>query len=223
MKYSWVSAMIFIHLASCVLKQFENQGRRASDLPLVEWSVRTLMYSAQEALHSFLRNFPNRPVAAFLRFFISPRGRTYSSPSDDLGKRIVDLVTRPGEARERLSQFAYTTKEPGNPLGLLQDALELSVELGPLEGRLRQARKEGLITSDYLGEQIDQALAAEVIGEAEATQLRDYHEKATALMAVDDFDPAELGRKQATSNNPRQAAKRKPAPRKKTAARKKTT
>ena len=212
-----------IYLASCVLKQFENQGRRASDLPLVEWSVRTLMYDAQEALHSFLRNFPNRPIAAFLRFFIFPRGRTYSSPSDELGGRIVDLVTKPGETRERLSEFAYTTNEPGNPLGLLQEALELSVELAPLEKRLRQAKKEGLIVSDYLGEQIDQALAAEVIGEAEATKLREYHQKTSALMAVDDFDPSELGRKQAAPTKPRKAAKRKPAPRKKTAARKKAT
>ncbi|MGH8223269.1 MAG: acyl-CoA dehydrogenase, partial [Woeseiaceae bacterium] len=54
-----------MYLASAVLKHFENQGRRATDLPLVEWSVRTLMYNAQEQLHSFLRNFPNRPVAFF--------------------------------------------------------------------------------------------------------------------------------------------------------------
>src|SRR5690606_15754141 len=33
-----------MYLASTVLKHFENQGRRATDLPLVEWSVRTLMY-----------------------------------------------------------------------------------------------------------------------------------------------------------------------------------
>jgi acyl-CoA dehydrogenase len=37
-----------MYLASCVLKHFENQGRRATDLPLVEWSVRTLMYQAQD-------------------------------------------------------------------------------------------------------------------------------------------------------------------------------
>ena len=211
-----------IYLASCVLKHFENEGRRASDLPLVEWSVRTLMYSAQESLHSFLRNFPNRLVATFLRIFIFPRGRTYSSPSDELGGKIVDLVTKPGEARERLSQWAYTTNEPGNPLGLLEEALELSVEIAPLEQKLRQAKKEGLIHSDYLGEQIEQALTAEIIGEDDAGRLRAYHEKVSALLAVDDFDPSELGRKAATPK-PRKAAKRKAAPRKKTAPRKKAT
>ena len=56
-----------MYLASTVLKHFENQGRRATDLPLVEWSVRTLMYQAQEALHAFLQNFPNRLVATVLR------------------------------------------------------------------------------------------------------------------------------------------------------------
>ena len=109
-----------MYLASTVLKHFEDQGRRASDLPLVEWSVRTLMYQAQEQLHSFLRNFPNRPIAFFLRCFIFPRGRTYSAPSDELGRKVVDVITHTGEARERLCAQAYTTIEPGNPIGLLQ-------------------------------------------------------------------------------------------------------
>ena len=145
-----------MYLASAVLKHFENQGRRATDLPLVEWSVHTLMYQAQESLHAFLRNFPNRWIAAMLRFFIFPRGRTYSAPSDEVAAKVVDLVTTPGEARERLSMLAYTTLEPGNPLGLLQEALELTGEVAPLEKRLRQARKEGLIQSDYVGLQIEE-------------------------------------------------------------------
>ncbi len=210
-----------IYLASCVLKHFEDQGRRASDLPLVEWSVRTLMYSAQEALHSFLRNFPNRLVAGVMRFFIFPRGRTYSSPADELGDKIVDLVTKPGEGRERLSQFAYTTAEPGNPVGLLEEALRLAVDLAPLEKKLRQSRKEGLLRSDYLGDQVEEAEKAEIITADDAKRLRDYHSKASALLDVDDFDPSELGRQHTAPTKPRKAAKRKPSPRKKTATRKK--
>ena len=84
-----------MYLASTVLKHFENQGRRATDLPLVEWSVRTLMYRAQEALHAFLRNFPNRWVSRLLRLFIFPRGRTYSAPADEIGRKVVELVTTP--------------------------------------------------------------------------------------------------------------------------------
>lgn len=211
-----------IYLASCVLKHFENQGRRASDLPLVEWAIRSLMYDAQEALHAFLRNFPNRAVAAFLRVLIFPRGRTYSAPSDDIGADIVKLMTTPGEARDRLSEMAYTTSEPGNPLGLLQDALEMSVDMAPLEKRLRQAQREGLIRSDYLGTQIDEAEKAGVITPDEASQLRDFHARVSALMAVDDFAPEELARSGADAPKaPKKAAKRKKTPRKKTASKKK--
>jgi len=189
-----------MYLASTVLKHFENQGRRATDLPLVEWSVRTLMYQAQESLHSFLRNFPNRWVAAMLRFFIFPRGRTYSAPSDEISAKVVELITTPGEARDRLCQFAYTTLEPGNPLGLLQEALELTIEFAPVERRLRQARKEGLLSSDYLGEQIEEAEKAQVISKAEARNMRSFHEKVLALLAVDDFDASELARSSSTSD-----------------------
>ena len=194
-----------MYLASTVLKHFENQGRRATDLPLVEWSVRALMYQAQESLHAFLRNFPNRWVAAMLRMFIFPRGRTYSAPSDEISRKVVDLITTPGEARERLCEHAYTTLEPGNPLGLLQEALELTKEFEPVERRLRQARKEGLLSSDYLGEQIDEAEKAQVISKAEARNMRSYHEKVLALLAVDDFDPEELARQ-----SPKKRASAKP-------------
>ncbi len=218
-----------MYLASTVLKHFENQGRRATDLPLVEWSVRVLMYRAQEALHSFLRNFPNRWVATLLRVFIFPRGRTYSAPSDEISGKVVDLITTPGEARERLSQLAYTTLEPSNPLGLLQEALELTIEYEPVEHRLRQARKEGLLSSDYLGEQIIEAEKAQVISKAEARNMRSYHEKVLALLAVDDFDPSELVRsssaaqEEATKKPATKKAARKKAPSLKKTAKKKAT
>jgi acyl-CoA dehydrogenase len=215
-----------MYLASTVLKHFENQGRRATDLPLVEWSVRTLMYEAQESLHAFLRNFPNRWVAAFLRVFLFPRGRTYSAPSDELSGKVVDLMTRSGEARDRLSRGAYTTLEPGNPLGQLQEALELAEKFAPLERRLKQAQREGLIRSDYLGEQIEEAGDAGVISKKETRELRDYHDKVRSLLAVDDFAPEQLGRSgvaatavpvpAATGSNATKRAKKKTASRKKT-------
>ena len=183
-----------MYLASTVLKHFENPGRRATDLPLVEWSVRTLMYQAQESLHAFLRNLPNRWAAALLRMFIFPRGRTYSAPSDEIAQKVVQLISTTGEARERLSQQAYTSIEPGNPLGLLQQALLLSEQLAPLEKRLRQAIKQGSIKAESTGEQIAAAEHAGIINSSEAAELRDYHEKVRSLLDVDDFSPEELVR-----------------------------
>jgi acyl-CoA dehydrogenase len=175
------------------------------------------MYNAQEQLHSFLRNFPNRPVAFFLRRFIFPRGRTYSSPADDLGRQVVELITRSGEARERLSEQAYTTLEPGNPLGLLQEALLISEKMAPLEKKLRQAIKEGLIHAEYAVHQVDEAERAEIITAAEATEMRAYHDKVLSLMSVDDFAADEFGRQTGKAVASKKARKK---PAKKSAKRK---
>jgi len=93
-----------MYLASMVLKHHENQGRQAEDLPVVEWACRNLLYHAQEQMHGFLRNFPNTFLAAAMRFFIFPRGRTYSAPGDRLGRKVAELVTNATAARERLWQ-----------------------------------------------------------------------------------------------------------------------
>ena len=183
-----------IYLASTVLKHYENQGCKPEDIPLVQWSVRTLMYEAQEKLHNFLKNLPNKALAFFLRCYIFPRGRTYSPPPDELTRKVSNIITSSGEARERLSEQAYTTIEPGNPLGLLQEALLLSEKTALIEAKLRQARKDDLIKSDFLGHQIDEAEEQKLLNSMEIKQLRLLHEKVSELLSVDDFDQSEIGR-----------------------------
>ena len=183
-----------MYLASMVLKHHQNQGSPPEDLPLVEWACRSLLYQAQEQLHLFLRNFPIRPIAAFMRLFIFPRGLTYSAPSDRLGRTIVELMMNPSDARERLSSQIYKTVEPTNPLGLLQEALTLCIKAEPIEKRIRvEGVKTGRVTALDLPTQIQQALAAGIIDATEAAFLSDYDIKVMRLIDVDDFDPEELG------------------------------
>jgi acyl-CoA dehydrogenase len=183
-----------MYMASMVLKHYENQGRRPEDLPIVEWACRSLLYKAQEQLHGFLRNFPNAFIAGFMRFFIFPAGLQYSAPDDRLGRKLADLVLAPTEARDRLCYPVYRTVEPGNPLGLLQEALELSEAAEPVEKRIRvEGVKTGRVTALDSPGQIDQALAAGIITAAEAAMLRDYDQKVMELIHVDDFAPHELG------------------------------
>ncbi len=183
-----------LYLASMVLKHHENQGRQEEDLPVVEWACRNLLYYAQEQLHGLLRNFPNRSLAALMRVLIFPRGRIYSAPGDRLGRTVAALVTNPTQARERLGEFTYRTLEPSNPLGLLQEALLLAVQLEPLEKRIRvDGVKTGRVTALDLPGRIQQALAAGIVSETEAAALRDYDRKVMDLINVDDFESHELG------------------------------
>jgi acyl-CoA dehydrogenase len=182
-----------MYLASMVLKHHENQGRPVDDLPIVEWACRNQLYKAQEQLHDFLRNFPNRFLGWAMRALIFPGGRAYSAPSDRLGRKLADAVLAPTEVRDRLCHFVYRTLEPGNPLGLLQEALVLSQTAEPIEKRIRvDGVKTGKVTALEVAGQIAQALSAGIISETEAAMLRDYDRKVTELISVDDFESHEL-------------------------------
>jgi acyl-CoA dehydrogenase len=183
-----------MYLASMVLKHHENQGRPAEDLPIVEWACRHQLYKAQDQLHDFLRNFPNRFLGWAMRALIFPGGRAYSAPSDRLGRRLADAVLAPSEVRDRVCRFVYRTLEPTNPLGLLQEALVMSQTAEPIEKRIRvDGVKTGKVTALDVPGQIAQAQAAGIISETEAAMLRDYDRKVMDLISVDDFDTSELG------------------------------
>jgi acyl-CoA dehydrogenase len=194
-----------MYLASMVLKHHENQGRPADDLPLVEWACRHQMYRAQEQLHDFLRNFPNRFLGGVLRILIFPGGRSYFAPSDRLGRKLADAVLNPTEVRDRLCRFVYRTLDAGNPLGLLQEALVMAQTAEPIEKRIRvDGVKTGKVTALDTPGQITQALAAGIISETEAASLRDYDRKVMELISVDDFETHEMaaGAQPAESRSP---------------------
>ena len=196
----------YLYLASMVLKHYRDQGEPAADLPLVEWSCRTLLYRAQEQLHSFLRNLPNRWVAAALRIAIFPRGRMFSSPSDKLTQQVAELIINPTDTRMRLADCTYITHEPGNPLGLLQEALEMAEQVKPLERRVFDARRAGeIVSEDTLG-QISEAESKGILTADEAAQIRAFDDQVMALTAVDDFSSEDLMR-QPPSSTPESSSK----------------
>src|SRR5580704_8842683 len=182
-----------MYLASMVLKHYENRGRKAAELPVVEWACRNLLYRAQEQLHGFLRNFPSRFFAGIMRMLVFPRGLTYSAPSDRLGSELATLIMNPTEAREELCRFVYKAVEPNNPLGLLQEALRLAPVCESIEKRIRvEGIKTGRVTALDAPGQIQQALAAGIISATEAAALQDYDAKVMDIINVDDFAPHEL-------------------------------
>jgi acyl-CoA dehydrogenase len=182
-----------MYLASMVLKHYDNEGQPAADLPIVEWACRNLLYFAQEQLHSFLRNFPNRFLAGLMRVLIFPRGLTYFAPSDRLSRQVADLVTAPTATRLRLGTHAYTTLNERSPLGLLQEVLILAEGAELLEKRIREEGvKSGRVTALDLPGRISQAVAAGILTPSEGASLAEFDRKVMQIVRVDDFAPHEL-------------------------------
>lgn len=203
------------YLASCVLKHYENQGRPLEDLPLVEWSCRHLLYFAQEQLHGLLRNFPNRPAAAVLRILVFPRGRMYAAPSDRLSKKVVNLVLENTQSRARLCEGIYSAQTESNPLHQLQKAMELAVLVESVEKSLRGSLQGDALPGETVEARIQRLLEIDLISKEQADLMNNYWDLLEPIIAVDDFDSAEIAAQPLTGKAPAKKAAAKKTAKKK--------
>jgi acyl-CoA dehydrogenase len=181
----------YLYLASATLKRFQDEGRQKEDIPLMQWAVEDCLYKAQQAIDELIKNFPSRFTALLLKIVIFPLGARRQKPSDLTDHKVARILQTPSEARSRLGQGQYLTREPENILGQLEETLDDIIACEPIYKKACQ----GLGTSfpfynlDILA---DRALAANVINDLEAKLLHKAEQGRKIAIKVDDFDSNEL-------------------------------
>jgi acyl-CoA dehydrogenase len=180
-----------LYLCSATLWRYEHEGRQAADAPLMHWAIRDALFKAQNAIEGAITNFPNRFLAAFMRFIVFPRGRPHVVPSDRLGQHVARLVIEPSAARDRLTAGMFIG-DPGQPVGLLERALAVCVVAEPIERKLRSAVRSGRLAiraapGEGAAEIAAQAVAAGVISDSESAVLASQRDLVARVVGVDDF------------------------------------
>jgi acyl-CoA dehydrogenase len=170
-----------LFLLSAALKRWEDEGRQAADLPLVAWCMESGFATIETRFDELFANFPNRPVAWLLRFFILPFGRHRRGPSDRLTEACASILLEPSAARDRLAVDIFHG-DGHDGVALLERAFKLKIASHDLRERLRKARVRD----------IGKARAQGLINDAEAAQLEELAKAIAAAIAVDDFAPEEL-------------------------------
>jgi acyl-CoA dehydrogenase len=182
-----------LYLASCALKRFEDDGRPAEDLPLLDWSLQDALARMQDAFFGLFDNLPGRLSSAFLRFCVFPWGRALAAPSDALGHAVCRLVLAPGAARDRLTAGIFIGSEGGGPVAVLEAAFAAAIEAEPIEQKIRAARKAGSFAPASSRHDLEIAAALGVISKAEAQVVERARALRRRAIMVDDF-PRDLGR-----------------------------
>jgi acyl-CoA dehydrogenase len=172
-----------LYLLSAVLKRWDEEGRKPADLPLVAYCMEEGFATIEARLDAILRNFPNRPVAWWLRFVLLPFGVRRRGPSDRLTQTCAKILLAPSATRERLTVDIFHGGGE-EPVARLERAFDLVIDTAPLRDRLRNANVRD----------VDAALAQRLITAAEAQTLRAAADAVAAAIAVDDFAPEELAR-----------------------------
>jgi acyl-CoA dehydrogenase len=170
-----------LYFLSAVLKRFDADGRHDEDIVLVKWCCESGLARIETALDGFIRNFPNRPLAALLRAVTLPWGVRRRGPTDQVTHACAEMLMRRDAARERLIGSVFR--------GCLNDGIEhverafaLASEVAPLRRKAAEA-----------GHAEDRAAAvvAGLLTQREAAQIRAAEDAVHAAIRVDDFDAAE--------------------------------
>lgn len=181
----------YLYLASCVLKRFDDEGRQATDLPLVHWAMQDSLYKLEVALEELLNNFPSKILGKALKLIIMPFGKSYKRPSDKLEHKIAGILQTPCEARDRLGKGQFLSREPGCLLGDLEQTLENVLAAEPIYNTVCKAAGQYLPFTE-LNLVAEKGLELGVISEEQAELLRETEKGRLRTINVDDFDPAEL-------------------------------
>ncbi len=184
----------YLYLASAVLKRFHQDGEPAADLPLVEWSCQHLFYECESAIEGIIANFPARWASALLKIILQPVGRLRPKPGDKLGHQLATLLTTPNATRNRLTRLVFHEASEHCPLGKMEEAFIKICAVEGLEKKIATAVKAGKIQSLTLLLQIDEAVSAGVLSQAEASILHEAEQARQEVIAVDDFSHEALAR-----------------------------
>jgi acyl-CoA dehydrogenase len=181
-----------LYIGSAMLKQYEDQGRHASDYPLLAWAMHDAIHRIQGALDGVLRNFPVRPLAWALRLVVFPLGLREKAPSDRLGHRVASLLLSPSETVDRLAEGIFYGAGPQHATGLLRRALPKVIAAEPLERKLAKAIRLGTPGALEPDAQLEAGVAKGVITPIERDLVAEARALAHEVISVDDFDSSEL-------------------------------
>jgi acyl-CoA dehydrogenase len=181
----------YLYLTSCVLKRFDDEGRKVDDLPLMHWAMQDSLYKLEIALEELFDNFPSKIMGKVLKLIIMPFGRKYKRPSDELDHKVANLLQTPSEARTRLGAGQYLSRVEGSLMGDLEQTLENVLAAEPIYNKVCKAAKEYLPFTE-LDKVADKGLELGVITEEQATLLRETEKGRLRTINVDDFKHSEL-------------------------------
>ncbi|MDX2155186.1 MAG: acyl-CoA dehydrogenase [Hyphomicrobiaceae bacterium] len=185
-------ALSELYLLACVLKRYEDDGHPAGDRHIVEMCARNGLFRFQTALGGAIDNFPSAIVRRALGAIVYPFGRPYRPASDRLASTCVRLVTEPGEVRDRLTRHIFVSRDPDDPTGVLEVALEEVVAAEAAERKLERAVRQGQVHRYHGVDWIGEAVTKGVLSQDEASLLREVEALTQRVIAVDHFDPQEV-------------------------------
>lgn len=186
-------ALSELYFLSAILKRYEDDGQITDDLVFVEYAAQNAQYRFYQSLDAVLQNYPSPLIGWFLRRLVFPLGNHHTPPKDRLGKAIVKKVMTEPDTRNRLTSHIYVNHDENDPTGILEVTMNEVIELAPVTKKLELAIREGKVQRFHGNDWIGEAVTKNVLTNNEAERLRRLEKLTAKVIAVDQFDPKDIG------------------------------
>jgi acyl-CoA dehydrogenase len=181
-------ALARMYVCAAMVNRYVADGQKR-DHVLFQWATDEALYQVQQALRGVLDNLPSRMVAMSLRPFVFPFGARLRPPSDRTTAECARALLDGGETRVRLTADMFVPGPSDPALGRLERALHLTLSVEPLRKKLRDAQKARILARDSENEILAEAVAKNVLSNAERDRVLEAWAARDDAIQVDDYAP----------------------------------
>ncbi|MEM7054469.1 MAG: DUF1974 domain-containing protein, partial [Pseudomonadota bacterium] len=186
----FADALSHLYIASATLKRYEDDGRPAEDLPLLNWALADSLHRVETSLHGVLDNFPSRSIGVLLRLACFPFGRRNRPVDDHTTRQVAKLLMSDNTTRKRLTHDVFLSSHDdgaGTVLKAFAAVLAASeAERAVVNGLKRQPSP---VNVEKLSAE---AVEAGILTPEQADLLIEAQRLSAEVIAVDEFTPDEL-------------------------------
>ncbi|MBY8966196.1 acyl-CoA dehydrogenase [Algiphilus sp.] len=191
----YADALAWQYFALSALRRYEAEGRKAEDLPVVNYAVSIALSEVQKAFEGIYSNFDAPVLGLYMRTVgaMLVRLNTLSrGPSDQETTKVAMAIQAPGAQYDRIIKYTYAPADGSPGVGRLLAAWRLGYEAQPVISKIVSAQKAKKLergTPDAMG---DAAKAAGVINADEADLVNRAYAARIEAIQVDVFSPEEF-------------------------------
>jgi acyl-CoA dehydrogenase len=188
-----------MYMAVCILKKFDEDGRKEADVPVIHYAMKDLFGKMQIAFDGLYQNLFGGSKDSIARFF-SPsfwimlpfatwcRFNRFDSPANDnLGHKVVKDFIKNGKFRDDLTDGIYVPHDEEEALGRLENAMKLSEETAELVKKIKTAIRAKILPKAKVEASLEAAVDNSIITFDEMHLLKRAFEAVLDAVQVDDY------------------------------------
>lgn len=183
-----------MYMLTAVLRRYEAEGRKETDLPFVHYAAKYCLNQIQEAFEGIFSNIDIKGVGWLFKLHLSLwfKFNNMGEGKDDvLVRQAAKALLKGDAARDHLTEGIYLPQDHREQLNRLERAFKVILQLEAVEHKIKKAIRAKQLPKAKIRFVMDEALEKKIITAKEHKALKESVELRLDAIAVDSFTQEE--------------------------------